>query len=353
MSHDDASAGASRASDADLREASDASCAARPDVERLRRWVGREYWPSPDDLAPEPVRAVDLARYASAIGDMRGGRAVDPGSPAPPGFMEVASPNYLLYYRMSGEEFLRHLLPFESPWGADWAPMMLVRSERWEIERPVVVGDVLRGRSTITDITWQDARGERPEMLGVEFTKVYRDAADRRVGTVVWDMVFVERALVDRRSDAAAARARPDDVVRRHGATPRADDPVGRYTRQFDMEALVRWSAAIWDLGLPHVDGDYARRVYGLPGAVAHGPFINASLARLTTDWMDAGDRVVAHRGRFRRPVVAGDRLTFAGVVADVAPADCGRIAVVKAVAVNQYDEIVAESETRCALSGG
>ncbi|HYC80549.1 MAG TPA: MaoC/PaaZ C-terminal domain-containing protein, partial [Solirubrobacterales bacterium] len=189
--------------------------------------------------------------------------------------------------------------------------------------------------------------------LGVEFTKNYRDAGDEPLGRVVWDMVFVEHALVEQRSpDAETVPAQPDDPRRRNGAAPRSGEPIGRYSRTFDMEALVRWSAAIWDLGLPHVDPEYARRVYGLPHVVAHGPFINASLARLVTDWMDRGDRVVAHRGRFRRPVVGNDRLMLSGVVAEVRAAAAGTVSEIEAVATNQYGEIVAESRTVCALAG-
>lgn len=324
---------------------------AAPDLLSLRGWVGRDYWPNPAGLVPEPVRAVDIDRYASALDDWHRGRE---GNVAPPGFMEVASPNYLNYLRMSGEEFLRNLLPFDSPWGPGWTPMMLIRSELWEVERPVAVGDVIRGTSTITDITWQEARGTRPSLLGVEFTKVYGDAVDDPLGRVVWDMVFVGHALVDERpSDAEVMPAPADDLVRRAGRMPRAEDPIGRYTRVFDMEALVRWSAAIWDLGLPHIDPDYARRVYGLPHAVVHGPLINASLARLVTDWMDPGDRVVTHHGRFRRPVAGNDRLTFSAVIADVDTSASTPVAVARGLASNQYGVIVAESETRCSLAAG
>lgn len=323
-----------------------------PDLGALRGWVDSEYWPNPEGFLPDPVRAIDVARYASALADGRDWRAGGPSNGTPPGFMEVASPNYLAYYRLSGEEFLRRLLPFDSPWGPGWTPMMLVRRERWEIERAVAVGDSIHGTSTITDVSWEEARGARPEMLGVEFTKVYRDAEDDPLGRVIWDMVFVERALVDARPpEAEEEPARPDEVRRREGAGPRPGDSVGRYSRVFDMEALVRWSAAIWDLGLPHVDPDYARRVYGLPHAVAHGPFINASLARVVTDWMDAGDRVIAHSGRFRRPVVANDRLEFSGVVAAVREAPSGPVSEIDGLATNQYGEVVAESRTVCALA--
>lgn len=308
----------------------------------LEGWIGREYWRTPEGFVPDPVRRIDIGRYTSALDDRRDRQA------APPGFMEVASPNYLNYHHMSGEEFLHNLLPFDSPWGPDWKPMMLVRGERWEIERPVAVGDVIHGSSTITDITWHEARQARPEMLGMTFTKVYRDASGAALGRVVWDMRFVEHALSDvRPRDVDEEPALRPDPRRRDGATPRPGEPIGRYSRVFDMEALVRWSAAIWDLGLPHVDPDYARRVYGLPHAVAHGPFINASLARLVTDWMDAGDRVVSHRGRFRRPVVANDRLAFSGVVASTTES----AVLVESLATNQYGEIVAESETVCALA--
>lgn len=328
----------------------DVPASATSDLRALRRWVGREYWPNPEGFVPDPVRAIDIARYTSAVQDKRDWSADPAGNSAPPGFMEVASPNYLHYHRMGGNEFLRHLLPFESPWGPDWTPMMLLRDELWEIERPVVVGDVVRGTSTITDVTWQEARGERPEMLGIEFTKVYRDAADGLLGRVVWDMVFVEHGLVEHRPEVDPTPPPPNDVVRRNGGTPRVDDPVGRYSRQFDMEALVRWGAAIWDLGLPHVDPDYARRVYGLAHAVAHGPFINACLGRMVTDWMDAGDRVVMHRGRFRRPVVGNDRLTFSGVVLEVTTTGPRPAVAIHGHATNQYGDVVAESETRCEL---
>lgn len=315
------------------------------DLDALRQWVGCEYWPNPDGFQAEPVRGIDVARYTAALEDTRDWR----GS-TPPGFMEVASPNYLAYLNKSGEQFLRGLLPFESPWGSDWKPMMLIRQERWEIERNVVIGDVIRGRSTITDISWTPARKGRPEMLSVEFTKRYRDAGDGLLGCVVWDMVFVEHALAEDRHSPEESPLVEDSVALRAGRAPHPGDSLGRYTRRFDTEALVRWSAAIWDLGLPHIDPDYARQVYGLPHAVAHGPFINAALARLVTDWMDPADRIRQHRGRFRRTAVGNDRLTFTARVTEVKSGDTGTIAIVHAQAMNQHDELLAESETHCAL---
>ncbi|RYE43753.1 MAG: hypothetical protein EOP24_27095 [Hyphomicrobiales bacterium] len=327
-------------------------------------WIGREYWPNPAGLPRDPVHASDILRYTTAVRDpspqWRDRDAALAASyadlAAPPGFVECFSPNYLHYHSLSGTEFLHRLLPFENPWGPDWTPLMLVRHERWTIDRPIVVGDVITGKSVITDIGWNPARGSRPDMLSIEFTKEYRATDGQRVAQVVWDMGFLESALtVSQRPDEDATERpiplespterRPDSAALTIGQV------VAQSTRLFDVEAQVSWSAAVWDLGLPHIDADYARKAYGLPHVVVAGPFVNASMATLVTGWLRPADRIVSHHGRFRRPVVGNDRVTFTARLIELAEQDDGQECTLRVEAHNQRKELVAESLTTCRLA--
>lgn len=317
----------------------------------LQEWIGREYWPYPKDLPPEPVRALDVARYTAALADHRWS-SVHPGY-APPGFMEVNSPNYLNYFRLGGEEFLHRLLPFVTPWGEGWTPMMLVRNERWTVDRLIRVGEVVRGRSIITDIRWRESSDGRPAQLSVEFTKEYLSmSGGDRVGCVVWDMVFVGDPLKAVDEERETAPQAPDLTSARLPNGAEVGTAVGRYTRTMDMEAIIRWSAAVYDMGLPHVDPDYARRVYGTRHAVVHGPFVSACLVRLVTDWMGPEDRVVGHHARFRLPVLGNDRLEFAARLDSVSESEHGQNAALVSTATNQFGDVVASAETRCVLAG-
>lgn len=327
-------------------------------------WIGRDYWPTPLDHPHEPVRALDIRRYASAVRDTSAQwRDRDAARSAgyddiaaPPGFAECFSPNYLNYHVVGGLEFLHRLLPFDNPWGPDWTPLMLVRQERWTVDRPIVVGDVISGRSIVTDIGWEPRRRSRPDMLTIEFTKTYRDAAGERVAEVVWDMGFLESPLtapVPLESPAGAIAEPALSGARRPEASALVvDEVVGRTSRLFDMEAQVTWSAAVWDLGVPHVDPDYARTAYGLSHVVIAGPFLNAAMATVVTGWLRPEDRLVSHDGRFRRPVIGNDRVTFTARLVELTERTTGTACVLQVEAHNQWGALVAESRTTCQLAG-
>jgi acyl dehydratase len=118
------------------------------------------------------------------------------------------------------------------------------------------------------------------------------------------------------------------------------------------MTMLVKWSAVMWDMGVPHFDGAFAAREYGLAAPLAHGPLLAALHRRALTDWLAPTDRIAQHEVRLRSPCVAGSVVRIATTIDAVEPRGAAGATVhVSSSMTDQDATIVSVASARCHLA--
>jgi acyl dehydratase len=336
----------------------------RLDVDRLNAAIGTEYPRHHPDLPDEAVRAVDIRGYAEAIHDDNplwrdsafAAATLWEGLIAPPGFVEAFAPNYRDYHFAEGIEALGQVLPFPFPFPDAAEPQMVLLREGIAIRRPIRPGDVVVGRSTVADVVVK--RRERGSMVVVKFEKTYKTSGGEDLAVVEWDVAAVETA-VGGRADSSSRSPRAAPRVRRKAGlssglderdVPSEGDRLPRLTQPISITMLIKWSAVLWDMGIPHFDADYCRRVYGLDAPLAHGPLLAALHRRAVTDWLGSAGYVVSHEVRFHRPVVVGDVVTVDTEITRVSSRPSVELAVASMM-TNQHGQVVSSGTGQCGMT--
>jgi acyl dehydratase len=87
---------------------------------------------------------------------------------------------------------------------------------------------------------------------------------------------------------------------------------------------IAQYAGASGDFNLVHVDEEFAVEYAGRPSVIAHGMWTMGLAATFLTSLVGPG-RVRRFGGRFRAPVVPGDRLSCTAVVEAVVAEEDGR----------------------------
>lgn len=204
----------------------------------------------------------------------------------------------------------------------------------YEYERPLVVGDVLRGETALTEIS--EREGDRGGVMTVaEVETAYYDRADERVvterATVIETDGAVSEPTEDQAAESGADNPNLDDGVS-------SDDPTVLATtapepaRAGDLDAVdsapevvlgplhrrdfVRYAGASGDFNPIHYDEPYARAA-GNPSVFGQGMFTAGVAAHAVADWFGLGN-VRTFTVRFRSRVWPGDTITATAAVTDV-----------------------------------
>lgn len=225
-------------------------------------------------------------------------------------------------------------------------PAYVIHGEHeYEFARPVLVGDVLTGETTVTDAYERDGR-RGGTMTFAEVETVYRDADGERVLSERATVIETDGAIEDDAdgSDEHPADASVDDGTEgsdggapTDGADPWtadpaveavAPDPVGpgelstgdpmpeRSAGPLARRDFVRYAGASGDFNPIHYDEPYARRV-GNPTVFGQGMFTAGVAAHAVADWLGLA-RVGTFGVRFQSRVWPGDVVTARGEVTDI-----------------------------------
>jgi 3-methylfumaryl-CoA hydratase len=217
------------------------TAANRPDIGRLRQWVGRQET-AEDVIAPIPAAAL------SAILD-RG----DPpgiGDPLPPLWHWLY---FLTLHRQSdlGPDGHARRGGFLPPVDL---PRRMWAAGRLDFRRPLRIGDAARRVSTIRDVQLKSGRTGPLVFVTVEHAIENGDGP----------------ALVEEHDIVYRAAPQVGDPTPQPSLAPR--DAAWSRTIRPDDVLLVRYSAVTFNGHRIHFDRRHATEVEGYPGLVVHGP---------------------------------------------------------------------------------
>lgn len=322
------------------------------DIENLKSRIGE----TEESVEGFRIEAGKVAEFAAAIGDdnpaYRDEEAAHSqgfrGIPAPPTFTRVAM-------------FPHHRPPDGSRLGFEVG--FDVRREihgeqEYEFERPVYVGDVLDGTTTLTDAFEREgSRGGT--MTFVILETEYRDTSSELVVTERSTVIETESAIEDEETDEIGETIDP----RIEGAsvsqtTTGYDQPTyledvseGDSGFELTVENLsrpdfVRYAGASGDFNPIHYDEQYARSL-GNPRVFGQGMLTAGYASHFASDWFGL-QMIRRFKSRFLARIWPGDTLTYTGTVRDV-DRDGGTITA-EIVAERQTGEVVLEGEVEAAL---
>jgi len=92
-------------------------------------------------------------------------------------------------------------------------------------------------------------------------------------------------------------------------------DTLPTLTVTADERQLFFFSAATYNGHRIHYDKDWARTTEGYDDVIVQGPLQAALLARAVTDWIGGRGRLVEYAVQNRAIALAGEQLTFGGLV--------------------------------------
>ena len=204
-----------------------------------------------------------------------------------------------------------------------------------EYERPLFVGDVLEGTTTLTDV-FQREGGRAGTMTVAYLETEYSDQHDDRVLTERTTMLETESAVADEHT--------ADDTAEPNGGAVTADSDVPSPTgdgfeRVHELDGLavgesgptvvvndlerrhfVRYAGASGDFNPIHYDDPYATAA-GNESVFGQGMLTAGITSRVVTRWFDLRD-ITRFDVRFRSRVFPGDTVVATGEVAEIDPDD-------------------------------
>jgi 3-methylfumaryl-CoA hydratase len=255
-----------------------------PDVEVLRRWIGRSETAS-ELIADGPARLLAATLDRHDVPQW--------GDPLPPAW-------HWLYFlpqtptRDIGNDGMPQRGGFMPP---VTLPRRMWAGSRIEMHHQIRLGDQVRQKTTITDVT--SKVGASGPLVFVRVTTELHSEQGHAL-TEHRDVAFSDHP---RRSDQPPSAGRKP--------TPHAK---WREERRLGAVVLFRYSALTFNSHRIHYDQPYATQVEGFPGLVIPGPLLATLLAQSITSHVSAADiRVVAFRAR--GPVFAEEVFEIAGSV--------------------------------------
>ncbi|RRJ30135.1 FAS1-like dehydratase domain-containing protein [Halocatena pleomorpha] len=226
--------------------------------------------------------------------------------------------------------FPRYAVEDERGFDLGFRPEHVIHGEQsYEYDRPVYVGDVLEGTTTLTDC-YQREGGRGGTMTFAVFETTYTDQDGDRVLTERTTSIETTGAIdgdgpsTDRQPPARMMEPRP--IRPRQTVPAERIDPdtalaVGDTGPTIVVEDLhrqdfVRYAGASGDFNPIHYDEPYAtaagnERVFG------QGMFTAGVASRVLTDWFGI-DRIASFSVRFRSRVFPGDTIVGTGEVVNI-----------------------------------
>ena len=253
------------------------------------------------------------------------------------GFDGVPAP--LTYARVS--RFPRYRPDDVDGYGFDlgFRPEYVLHGEQaYEYERPLQVGDVLTGETTLTDV-FQREGGRAGTMTFAVYETEYRNERG--------DLVLTDRATAIETSGAVdngdGESDEPDDSSATETNGGRADearvpDPVDVETvrsidsidvgdtgptvvvEDLERKHFVKYAGASGDFNPIHYDEPYARAA-GNESVFGQGMFTAGVASRVVTDWFPLA-AIDSFGVRFQSQVFPGDTIVATGEIVDAQPED-------------------------------
>lgn len=199
--------------------------------------------------------------------------------------------------------------------------------QSYEFERPVYVGDMLHGTTTLMDAFQRE--GERGgTMTFATLETEYRDADDGLVVTEESTIIETEGAIEEGDADPAEETVEPQfdgaDVAqpapgydeRRYVEDVQPDDSFELTVRDLTRPDFVRYAGASGDFNPIHYDEQYAHSL-GNPRVFGQGMLTMGYAGHLVSDWLGL-DTIRRFETRFLARVWPGDTVVVRGRVQDV-----------------------------------
>jgi acyl dehydratase len=242
---------------------------------------------------------------------------------------------------------------------------ILYGGQRYEYERPLVVGDTLAGHTTLDDVYAKEGRSG--QMIFVIRKTEFTDTTDDLVVTDYKTTVLLEGNRDESSDDES-------DSVGVDVASMEEYESTVEMSLDEERDGVAETVSEVGDTGprfiLNSVDrmdfvkyggasGDFSRPHYSLPVAVraghsdvfGQGMFSAGFLSNLVVAWFGL-DNVRSYEVRFESLVFPGDTLTATGRVADITTDSGNDIAEVSLELVDQNDTTVVSGTSRVALDG-
>lgn len=227
--------------------------------------------------------------------------------------------------------------------------------QAYELERPLYVGDTLRGTTTLTDVTQRETDDGTLTIVVLETEYTDQDgdlvATERKTilevpggieGTVSGesDEALSERVLSNAPTDAYQTPTYAEDIE--------VGDTGPEVIDTFDLKDFIRYAGASNGLDRIHYDRDFVREA-GYPDAFAHGMLTAGVVEHMVTDWLGLAN-ITRFETRFTAPMWPGDTLTVRGEVVDKQDHDDGATVEVELEGLNQHGDTVVEGNATADL---
>ncbi len=235
--------------------------------------------------------------------------------------------------------------------------------QAYEYERPLQVGDVLTGTTTLVEVFQRDG-GRGGTMTFAVYETAYRDESGDLVLTDRATAIETSGAVQDDEDDSSdsSADAEEADTAANGGTVPIAEDvstvrsidevEVGDtgptvVVKDLERKHFVKYAGASGDFNPIHYDEPYARAT-GNESVFGQGMFTAGVASRVVTDWFEL-ESIESFGVRFRSQVFPGDSIVGTGEIVDD-ESDDGRVEV-DLEATNQRGETLLTGSATASLT--
>ncbi|WP_246084433.1 FAS1-like dehydratase domain-containing protein [Salinadaptatus halalkaliphilus] len=308
-------------------------------IEELEERIG-ESRVTVEGFRIEPGKVEEFARSITdplpAFRDAEAARAA--------GLEDVPAP--LTYARVS--RFPRYQAHDQGGYGFDlgFQPEYVLHGEQtYEFERPLTVGDVLTGTTTLSDVYQRDG-GRAGTMTFAIYETTYRDQNDELVLTDRSTVIETEGAVDngdddapasdddDGASDVSAPDAESVETLQSLADASVGDTGPTVVVEDLERKHFVKYAGASGDFNPIHYDEPYARDA-GNPSVFGQGMFTAGVASRVATDWFALAD-IDSFSVRFQSQVFPGDTIVATGEITDISDAGTVEVTLEAATAAGE-----------------
>jgi len=260
--------------------------------------------------------------------------------PAPPTFTRVS---FFPHYRPGG---LDQNFGFDLGFDREY---VLHGEQRFRYERPLLVGDRLRGETTLEDV-FQRAGRSGGSMTFAVFRTDFFDESGELVVQALNTRIETDGAPTEATEDASKPTGSIDVTTpgNEDSREPFGVGTVGPVVETPDLERqdFVRYAGASGDFNPIHYDEPYATEA-GHPSVFGQGMFSAGVASGMIRRWLGLRG-LESFRARFTDRVFPGESLSVRGVVTDRSSAGSAP----DDVRVDVTFEVVTRTENRCVVEG-
>jgi len=239
--------------------------------------------------------------------------------------------------------------------------------QAYEYERPLVVGDVLSGETTLVDVFQRDGRRGGTMTFAVRET-AFRDRDGDLVVTARSTAIETGGAIDDEddsdgtdpgddaggdeptATNGAGVVAAGDRSARRATAADVAVGDAGPplVVEELERTDFVKYAGASGDFTPIHYDEPYVREA-GHDAVFAQGMLTAGYAARMVADWLGLAN-VTRFRTRFQSQLFPGESVVVTGEVDDVTPTETGATVVASFEAATRSGDVLLTGEAEADL---